>query len=69
MSDRADLQTLVCPAERRCPIMPSATHCWHEQRELWEDLFPPSLVCCWCNAETRNMAQAPHRHGPYAQMR
>lgn len=74
MSDRPllggeTLQAIAQGLQRNCALMPSTRHCWHEQMELWSDLFPPALLCCWCGEETRDMTQAPHRHGPYAAMR
>jgi hypothetical protein len=52
-------------AERRCGLIPAQTHCWHEQLTLWSDLFPPEMVCCWCEATTRDMTVVPPKHGPY----
>jgi hypothetical protein len=50
----------------RCPLMPAERHCFHEQLRLWDDPFPPSLVCCWCGCETHDAAAIPSRHGPHA---
>lgn len=48
-----------------CPLLPSQAHCWHEQMELWDGLFPPAVVCCWCGEATEDLAAVPHRHGPH----
>ena len=52
-------------ARARCLLMPSALHCWHEQLRLWDDPFPPAVVCCWCGQESVDMGAVPHRHGPH----
>lgn len=62
----ADLQALAQPLQRPCPLMLAQGHCWHEQMRLWDDPFPPAMVCCWCGEATDDMAAVPHRHGPHA---
>ena len=49
----------------RCQVMPSEAHCWHEQLQLWDGLFPPAMVCCWCGQASDNTNDVPHRHGPH----
>lgn len=50
----------------RCALRKAEPHCWHEQLRLWDDLFPPALMCCWCGEESRSMNEVPLRHGPHA---
>ena len=51
--------------EARCPLMPAEAHCFHEQLRLWDDPFPPAVVCCWCGHEATDAGAVPHRHGPH----
>ena len=65
--DPSMLQTIQAQLQgtQRCPLMPSETHCWHEQLRLWDDPFPLPVQCCWCGLESTNVAAVPHRHGPH----
>jgi hypothetical protein len=51
--------------QQRCALMPSQRHCFHEQLRLWDDLFPPAMVCCWCGEQSGSMNETPLRHGPH----
>lgn len=62
---RRDAQLSFLEAALACPLMPSEAHCWHEQLRLWDDPFPPPVVCCWCGGESVAVGAVPHRHGPY----
>jgi hypothetical protein len=55
----------ITAISQRCLLLPSQPHCFHEQLRLWDDLFPPAMVCCWCGELTANMNETPLRHGPH----
>jgi hypothetical protein len=62
---RAMADAPAVPIAARCPLMPAERHCFHEQLRLWDDPFPPPVVCCWCGLESADLGAIPVRHGPH----